>query len=88
MRVFISATPERYKYISSTRHLLQFVDLQRDLLLEFHQDIKTSAKSVHPLDPRHAAYLNASNYIAVVLKGWGESSVSIHNAVMVAQKNK
>ena len=69
---------ERYKPLLSTRHQLRFLDLQRDLLLEFHQDLANNwgAVSGNPLVPQAAAYINAANYIATVLRQWGETEVS------------
>ena len=71
---------ERYKPLSSTRHQLRFLELQRDLLLEFHQDLANNWRAVsrNPLVPQAAAYINAANYIATVLKQWGETEVSRH----------
>ena len=71
---------ERYKPLLSTRHQLRFLDLQRDLLLEFHQDLANNwgAVSGNPLVPQAAAYINAANYIATVLRQWGETEVSQH----------
>ena len=69
---------ERYKSLSSTSHQLQFLELQRDLLLEFHQDLFSNSNKqarVDPISPLFVAYLNASHYIAVVLEEWGEQTV-------------
>ena len=67
--------PERYKYLPSPHHQLLFLELQVDLLLEFHQDLSDSASQTHPLHPQFAAYFNASQYIATILRLWGEEKV-------------
>ncbi len=67
---------ERYRYLPSHHHQLMFLELQVDLLLEFHQDLADSASRTHSLTPQFAAYFNASNYIATILRLWGEERVS------------
>ena len=52
-----------------------FLELQVDLLLEFHQDLAQNASRRHPLDPEFTAYFNASHYIVTVLGQWGEQPV-------------
>lgn len=69
---------DRYSSLTSVRHQLQFLELQRDLLLEFHHDLVTNADQqggVSPLHTQFLAYLNASNYITTVLRDWGEQMV-------------
>ena len=80
---------ERYKPLLSIRHQLQFLDLQRDLLLEFHQDLGNNwaAVSASPLVPQAAAYLNSANYIATVLKQWGETEV-YHCSVFTCRRRE
>ena len=62
------------------RHQLRFLELQRDLILEFHQDLAHNGERLaqgDPLVPQFCAYLNASSYIAAVLREWGEMKVII-----------
>ena len=46
-------------------------------MLEFHQDLSEAGKATlgSPLVPQFCAYLNASSYIAAVLREWGEQTV-------------
>ena len=46
-------------------------------MLEFHQDLSAAEKAAQrsPLVPQFCAYLNASSYIAAVLREWGEQMV-------------
>ena len=75
----LSLSQERFKQIPNLFLRLQFLELQTDLLLEFHQDLSDNVQTVLsvPLAPRFSAYLNAANYIASLLKKWGEETVSI-----------
>lgn len=68
---------ERYSHLPSAAHQLMFLELQVDLLLEFHQDLSDSASKTHPLHPQCTAYLNASQYIADILYKWGEEKVHV-----------
>ena len=69
---------ERYKQIPVLFLRLQFLELQTDLLLEFHQDLTQAVDgmSATPISKRYMAYLNAANYISSLLKVWGEETVS------------
>ena len=74
----LSLSPsDRYKWLNSTPHQLQFLELQSALMLEFHQDLSAADKAAqrNPLVPQFCAYLNASSYIAAVLREWGEQMV-------------
>ena len=68
---------DRYKQLDSVPHQLQFLELQSALMLEFHQDLSAAGKATlgSPLVPQFCAYLNASSYIAAVLREWGEQTV-------------
>ncbi len=71
---------DRYSSLSSVHHQLQFLELQRDLLLEFNHDLVANSdeqSGVGPLHTQFMAYLNASNYITTVLKEWGEQMVNV-----------
>ncbi len=76
---FPSLPEERYKPLPGIVPQLRFLELQRDLLLEFHEDLTESSRrlSCDPLVPQFCAYLNASNYIIGVLRSWGEQLVSL-----------
>lgn len=69
---------ERYKQIPILMFRLQFLELQTDLLLEFSHDLSQAIKRCGstPFTNEYIAYLNASTYIASVLKQWGEETVS------------
>ena len=69
---------DRYKHLSSVDHHLRFLELQIDLLLEFHHDLANNARraSHSPLHPQFCAYLNAASYIVAILREWGEQMVS------------
>ena len=69
---------ERYRQIPILYLRLQFLQLQTDLLFEFHQDLANAAEvaSSDPSSWRYFAYLNAANYIASLLKEWGNETVS------------
>lgn len=71
---------DRYRTLPNMWHQLRFVEVQKELLLDFHRDLASDGEHLaqgNPLDPLFCAYLNASCYIAAVLKEWGEMKVSI-----------
>lgn len=66
---------ERYKQIPVLFFRLQFLELQTDLLLEFSHDLSQAISNCVSTND-YVAYLNASAYIALVLKQWGNEVVS------------
>ena len=60
-----------------------FVELQVDLLLEFHQDLSDSASRSNPLYPQFFGYLNAAQYIASILYLWGEEQVGLGLSILL-----
>jgi hypothetical protein len=72
----IAGISERFKQIPLLYVRLQFLELQSDLLLEFHRDLTDNVTETlsNPLSPRFFAYLNASHYISTVLNRWGEET--------------
>ena len=68
---------ERYRQIPVLFPKLRFLELQVDLLHEFLQDLISAVeKLLHsPLSAQFISYLNAINYIDVILRGWTEQTV-------------
>lgn len=79
IRQYLVSFPDRYRSLPSEVHQLQFVGLQRDLLLDFLHDLaatgsRTSATS--SLSPLLCAHLNGCSYVATVIREWGEMKAS------------
>ena len=79
----IAGITDRYRILPSPRHQLQFTELQKDLLSDFHSDLAAGSEQVvseegTPLSPQFCARLNASHYIATVLKAWGDMKVYLY----------
>ena len=64
--------PDRYRNVPSEVHQLEFVALQRDLLLEFLRDLAATGEREPSLSPQLCSHLNACSYICSVLREWGE----------------
>ena len=58
---------------------MPFLELQLDLLMEFHQDLVTASKKAAGAQPSEnlCAYLNSAHYITLILKKWGEQEVGV-----------
>ena len=69
---------ERYRCVEGLEQQVMFLELQLDLLMEYHQElVKASKKKAAGTQPNEdlCAYLNSANYIALILKKWGEQEV-------------
>ena len=68
---------ERYRQIPILLPKLRFLELQVDLLHEFLQDLISAVEKLFhsPLSAQFISYLNAVNYIDVILREWTEQTV-------------
>ena len=71
---------DRYRALRSVLHQIKFVDIQCELLQVFLSDLRDDGERMAsqegtPLTPQFCAHVNASNYIASVLREWGEMKV-------------
>ena len=71
---------DRYRALRSVLHQIKFVDIQCELLQVFLSDLREDGERMAsqegtPLTPQFCAHVNASNYIASVLREWGEMKV-------------